>query len=211
MRVETAARTRFAKLAEPDTRARPPPPAPRPSPPLYPEAAELLADDVLRLLFHKDLIPRSVLVEYLKILFAFHLALYHLQIMKLLPALVRGERPGPDGGFFLDVGGVPGTAAARLAERSAAVWYDRIPEFVRATFMVKKLDRFAQTLLSLNQLGKSAGGGFTIDDLVALLGSPYREDRTQFAGARLNHILDSSRTPEQELDSSIAQLLDFDL
>ncbi|MEU9198429.1 hypothetical protein AB0D21_35790, partial [Streptomyces hundungensis] len=131
--------------------------------------------------------------------------------MKLLPALVRGERPGPDGGFFLDVGGVPGTAAAGLAERSAAVWYDRIPDFVRATFVVKKLDDFAQNLVRFNKLGKSAGGTFTIDDLVALLGSPYREERAQFAGARLNRIVDNSRTPDQELDSSIAQLLDLGL
>ena len=61
-------------------------------PPLYPEAADLLADDVLRLLVHRRLIPRTVLVDYLKILFAFHLALYHLKIMKLLPALVRGDK-----------------------------------------------------------------------------------------------------------------------
>ena len=61
-------------------------------PPLYQEAADLLADDVLRLLVHRQLIPRTVLVEYLKILFAFHLALYHLKIMKLLPAMVRGDK-----------------------------------------------------------------------------------------------------------------------
>ncbi|HUZ54268.1 MAG TPA: hypothetical protein VMU94_17295, partial [Streptosporangiaceae bacterium] len=49
-------------------------------PPLYQQASDLLADDVLRLLVHRKLIPRTVLVDYLKILFAFHLALYHLKI-----------------------------------------------------------------------------------------------------------------------------------
>ena len=65
---------------------------------------------MLRLLAHRQLIPRTVLVEYLKILLAFHLALYHLKIMKLLPAMVRGEKnASADGGFFLDVTGLPGS------------------------------------------------------------------------------------------------------
>ena len=37
---------------------------------------DLLADDTLRLLAYEPYIPRSVLVEYLKTLFAFHLGLY---------------------------------------------------------------------------------------------------------------------------------------
>ena len=98
---------------------------------------------MLRLLVHRRLIPRTVLVDYLKILFAFHLALYHLKIMKLLPAMVRGDKnASADGGFFLDATGLPDSGAARLAERSAALWFGRIPGFVRATFTVKKLDDF---------------------------------------------------------------------
>lgn len=194
-----------------------------PYPPLYQRACDLLVEDIVDLLFHKELIPRSVMVEYLKVLFAFHLALYHLQIMKLLPALIRGERPAPDGGFFLDVGGVPGTAAAELAERSAAVWYDRIPEFIRATFTVKKLDEFAQNLIQLGKPGKlsktgrpsmpgkRAGGVLPIDDLVALLGSRYREERAQFAGVRLSRIVDSSRAADQEPDPMITQIVDLGL
>jgi len=40
----------------------------------------------------KPILPRSVLVEYLKTLFAFHLAIYHLHIFKLLPELVSSLR-----------------------------------------------------------------------------------------------------------------------
>jgi len=180
-------------------------------PPLYPGASDLLAEDIVRLLFHQHLIPRSVLVDYLKILFAFHLALYHLQIMKLLPALVRGEQRSPGGGFFLDVGGISGTPVARLAERSTSVWYGRIPEFVRATFCVKKLDDFAQNLVRLNKLGKPSGGIFKIEDLVVLLGSPYAAERSQFAGARLNRVLESSKAAEEEFDTTITQILELGL
>jgi hypothetical protein len=38
--------------------------------------------------------PRAVMVDYLKVLLSFHLALYHLRLLKLLPAwqkLQNGE------------------------------------------------------------------------------------------------------------------------
>ncbi|GLX05699.1 hypothetical protein [Microbispora sp. NBRC 16548] len=180
-------------------------------PPLYPEASNLLAEDIVDLLFHKDLIPRSALVDYLKILFAFHLALYHLRITKLLPALVRGENPQPDGAFFLDVAGIPGTAAANLAERSAAVWFGRIPDFVRATFVIKKLDEFAVYLTKLNRLRKPADGIVTVTDLLALLDEPYKEDREQFGAGRLRGIVDRSRTADEDLDTVISQIVDLGL
>lgn len=180
-------------------------------PPLYPEASNLLAEDIVGLLFHKELIPRSVLVDYLKILFAFHLALYHLQITKLLPALVRGEQPKPDGGFFLDVAGIPGTAAAGLAERSAAVWFGRIPDLVRATFTIKKLDEFATNLVKLTRLRKPADGFFAVRDLLALLDAKYKKDREKFGAVRLQGIVDRSRTDDEDLDSTLAQIVQLDL
>ena len=35
------------------------------------------------------------MVEYLKILLAFHLALFHMRIFKLLPVLVKRQSPQP--------------------------------------------------------------------------------------------------------------------
>ena len=49
-------------------------------------SADLMAEDIQRLLFYKPFMPRSVMVEYLKVLLSFHLALYHLRLLKLLPA-----------------------------------------------------------------------------------------------------------------------------
>ena len=112
-----------------------------------------------------------MLVDYLKILFAFHLALYHLKIMKLLPAMIRGDRAAAGGSFFLDVTGLPDSGAVRLAEVSAAAWYGRIPEFVRATFTVKKLDGLAEHLARRGQLSRPPGGFFAVSDLLGLLGA----------------------------------------
>jgi hypothetical protein len=179
-------------------------------PPLQAEVSDLLADDVLRLLYHRELIPRTVLVDYLKILFAFHLALYHLRIMKLLPVLVSTDKTNANGGFFLDVTGIPETPGARLAERSAAAWFGRIPEFVRATFTVKKLDDLAQHLARRGLLRKPPAGFFSVDDLLALLGPRHREERVRYAAGRLTAI-ESSRSPGEEEDPAHAQLLELGL
>ena len=134
-----------------------------PYPPLCAEPAQLLCQDVMRLLYHQDRMPRTVLVDYLKTLFAFHLALYHLRMMKLLPAAVEAGtipvtcRKGHNSRaaadrcpyrvrLFLDADGAPGTRSAALAEHSADIWYRRIPRFIQATYQVKKLDDFAVSL-----------------------------------------------------------------
>ena len=52
-------------------------------------SADLMADDVVRLLVYQKYIPRSVMVDYLKILLSFHMALSHLRLFKLLPLLVK--------------------------------------------------------------------------------------------------------------------------
>jgi hypothetical protein len=177
-------------------------------PPLYPEASDLLADDVLRLLRHRGLVPRGVLIDYMKILFAFHLALYHLRIMKLLPALVKGTADGSGGGLFLDVEAIGGTRVARLAERSAAAWLSRIPEFVRATFVVKKLDDFSGYLVKLGER-KPVDDVARVGDLLALLGPAYVEHRGQFFGRRRVRVMDDLRTAEGELDERSSQILEL--
>jgi len=175
-------------------------------PPLYQAAADMLAEDVLRLLVHRHLIPRTVLVDYLKILFAFHLALYHLKVMKLLPAMIRGDKnASAEAGFFLDVTGLPDSGPAQLAARSAAVWYGRVPAFVRATFTVKKLDDFAENLARQGKLRRPPGGYFPVGDLLALLGPKQREQRLRYAAGRLSAI-DSAREGDEN-DPGYAELL----
>jgi|GEM_PF-206804 len=63
-------------------------------PPLCVGAADLLAADVMRLLCYQHFVPRSVMVDYVKVLFSFHLALYHLRLLKLLPALLQQKEAG---------------------------------------------------------------------------------------------------------------------
>jgi hypothetical protein len=180
-------------------------------PPLEPAASDLLVDDIGRLLYHQGVIPRSVMVDHMKILFAFHLARYQLRIMKLLPAWVAGERTPPSGGFFLDVAGVPGTTAARLAERSARVWYGRIPDFVQATFTVKKLDDLARHLVKIGKLRRPPGDVFGIEQLLGLLGPAHKTDRARFAESRLPRVLEGASSSDGNLEADIADLLQLGL
>lgn len=213
--VETQA---LISLAQVDKGAtdRAAPGRPRVHPPLDQAACDRLAEDVMRLLFHQAVIPRSVLVDHLKILFAFHLALYHLRAMRSLPArLARATGDGTAGivddrgGLFVDVAGVPGMACARLAERSARRWYGRIPAFVSATFAVKKLDDFARHLQKqgkLKRLSSVRDAVLSVDQLLSLLGPQYRAERNGFGEFRKARVLAALEGPDGELDPEVADL-----
>lgn len=177
-------------------------------------SADLMADDVIRLLVYQKYIPRSVMVEYLKILLSFHMALYHLRLFKLLPLLVKrrsadptcstGNCPmqprnlsDPHGGcpyrvFMLaDVANSPGSHMAGLAERSAELHYGRITGFVKANYTVKKLDEFSEYLVKKGKLIRP-DGGFSIGDLLQLLEPTHKNEREAFFGSRLAGVLETS-------------------
>jgi len=186
-----------------------------PTPPLCIGSADLFADDIMRLMQYKAHIPRSVLVEYLKILIGFHLALYHLRLMKLLPEMVKrkGAMPScersrcpvkpaytecPLGdcpsqiGIFLDVRNHPGSIPGTLAERSAEFHFRRIPEFVKAYYIAKKLDEFASdTRQFATQLG-GVSRSTSVPELLALLGEKYAKDRDIYFQARMLKMSEST-------------------
>lgn len=198
-------------------------------------AADLLAEDVKRLLFYERHIPRSVMVDYLKVLLAFHLALLHLRLFKLLPALVKrkGGDPtcapsacpmdprnatNPHGdcpyriGLFVDVAGQPDSPVAALAARSADVHYRRIPAYVKAHFTVKKLDEFGDSLVKTGKLHRPKGEELTVADALQLLDAPHRDERTQFFKARMWALIEDSRgSTEDDLDPELKQVLDLKL
>ncbi len=204
-------------------------------PPLCVGSADLLAEDIQRVLFYQRFIPRLVMVEYLKVLIAFHLGLYHLRLLKLLPALVRrkGADPtcapsacpmnpksadNPHGdcpyrvGMLVDVAGQPGSAMAALAERSADTHYRRIPTFVRAYFSTRKLDEFATDLVRRGKLTKPATGDFLVGDVLQLLEAPYKMEREKFFGQRISSLVDdTSGAKDAALDPEVRAVTEMGL
>ncbi|WP_126226865.1 methylation-associated defense system protein MAD7 [Burkholderia ambifaria] len=177
-------------------------------------SADLMAEDIQRLLFYKKYMPRSVMVEYLKVLLSFHLALYHLRLLKLLPAWQKleganslcaesacpmkpREQREPQGdcpyklGLFVDLSGSAESAMAALAERSADGYYRRIPGFVRAYFVAKKLDEFSEHLVRRGKLIRPLNSVFSVGELYGLQGEPFAEERDKFFGERLAGLLES--------------------
>jgi hypothetical protein len=194
-------------------------------------AADLLADDIQRLLLYGALIPRSVMVDYIKILFAFHLALYHLRLFKLLPALVRRQgsdpicdacpmRPGeffdPQGGcphqigLLLDVANRSGQPAARLAEKSADVHYRRMAAFTKANFIARKLNEFADDLRKVGKL--PASGFFTVGQVLQLQRPAHDQDREVYFSQRIYRLVqDAGGANDVVLDPEVQTILQLDL
>jgi hypothetical protein len=203
--------------------------------PLCVGSADLLAEDIQRLLFYQRFIPRSVMVDYLKILIAFHLALYHLRLLKLLPALVRRKGADPtcathacpmrakssDNPFgdcphrislLVDVAGQPDTRMATLAERSADAHFRRIPAFVRAYFATKKLNEFASDLVRRGKLPKPASGDFSVGEVLQLLEAPMNAEREKFFGQRISSLLEeTSGAKDSELDPDLKAVTEMGL
>lgn len=189
-------------------------------------SADLMAEDIQRLLFYKPFMPRSVMVEYLKVLLSFHLALYHLRLLKLLPAWQKLESANslcaesacpmkprdqrePQGdcpyklGLFVDLSGSSESATAALAERSADGYYRRIPGFVRAYFVAKKLDEFSEHLVRRGKLIRPLNSVFSVGDLYGLQGEPFAEERDKFFGERLAGLLESLSEGGGGLDAEV--------
>lgn len=186
-------------------------------------SADLMAEDIQRLLFYKPFMPRAVMVEYLKVLLSFHLALYHLRLLKLLPAWqkIEGANPlcaeaacpmkprqarEPQGdcpyklGLFVDLSGSAESATAALAERSADGYLRRVPSFVRAYFVAKKLDEFSEHLLRRGKLIRPLNSMFSVGELYGLQAEPFAEERDKFFGERLAGLLESLSEGEGGLD-----------
>lgn len=201
-------------------------------PPLCIDQANLLADDVLRLLQYEDHMPRAVLVDYLKILFSFHLALYHLRLLKLLPTLVRERgasvgcsthncpaarsRTTPSGicgsqiGLVIDLGDVTNRHMAELAKLSAEAYYRRIPAYVQAQYVVKKLDEMVTYQLRSNPAMSPAAGYFTVADVLRHLEPAAAESRRLFFHSRLQQLIEAPEDGDT-LDPEIRRVLDLGL
>ena len=204
-------------------------------PPICVGQVDLLADDTLRLLAYEPYMPRSVLVEYLKTLFAFHLGLYFLRTMKLLPALVRRRGADPTcapancpveprqlyahGGcpyrvyLLADLGNEGDSHMATLAGHSADVQYRRIPRYVQSHYLLRKLDEFADYLSrKVGKVAVPAEGYFGIGELLELLDMSHAGERDGYFKMRLAGLLENTGgTVDSEIDPGIRRVTEMGL
>lgn len=224
--VETQAILRLDHQVKQDTKSSD---EPERVPPLCIGQADILADDILRLLAYEPYVPRSVLVEYLKTLLAFHLALYHLKLLQMLPKIVKqcsGNNlcsikecpinPSLDNTLagcpyrvplVVDMGDVNNPHMATLAKKSTERLYSQIPAFVQANYIVKKLDEMAEYLSKkTGKIALPSNGVFSVGDLVSLLKPEHDMNRQSYFQFRLANLLEGTATGTEDVDPEVREV-----
>ena len=194
--------------------------------------SDIFADDILRLLAYEKYIPRSVLVDYLKTLIAFHLSLYHLKLIQILPKIIKqkcgnhlcslkecpaepGQLHAMDGcpfkiALIVDMGDINNAHMSELAKRSADRFYRQIPLFVQSTFIVKKLDEMAEYL---NRTGKFdiPPDGITVPKIIELLSAEYDSERIPYFKSRLARLIEESSSGSGDVEPEIKEVTSMGL
>jgi hypothetical protein len=128
------------------------------SPCLCPGQARIFCDDVRRLLIYQHVMPRHVLLEYLRTLIGLHTGMYLLRLFHMLPDWVqKGARPSAcqncpvnaqapepfaqcpyqkDFELVVDCSDNPRDKMGQLAEANASYYFARIHDYIRATFAI---------------------------------------------------------------------------
>lgn len=106
--------------------------------PILEKQSSLFCDDVRRLLLYKRIIPRNVLLDYLKTIIAFHLSLYIQKLIDLLPKMVaQGTREIEDSwNIVLDVTDNYESQIALIASSDADKMNNGLYEYIKCTFQI---------------------------------------------------------------------------
>jgi len=106
--------------------------------PLLDKQAELYCDDVRRLLVYKRLIPRNVLIDYLKTITSFHLSLYIQKLIHLLPKMVEtgNKEIIDDWNIVLDATENYESRIAKIAADDAENLTNKVYDYIKSTFQI---------------------------------------------------------------------------
>jgi hypothetical protein len=205
---------------------------PEVNPPLCIGSADVMADDILRLLSYEDHIPRSVMVDYLKTLLAFHLALTQLKLFLMLPTLVKNQghfgccstqgcTVDPSGGacmqecpykisMIVEMGDKNNEHMVELARQSAERFYRQIPTYIQANYTVRKLEELGDYLKTTKKLD-AGNGHLTLDTILSLLGPEHESERAPYFKHRLANLVEEGTSGDDDLDPEIENVLDMQL
>lgn len=193
------------------------------SPPTCIGQARVLCDDVQRLLAYSDVVPRPVMIDYLKTIFGLHVGLYTLRITRQLSGWVAERRPHAacldcpvSGGarkpfedcpysqaFVVDMGGDFRSRMAALAQESATSEYARLVDLVRSLFTVNQLLQYAHA-------EKQLGVPDTPKEVLRLLSDPPADFDADFR-ARLKQIRIDNESADEAISSEEEAILNSKL
>lgn len=109
--------------------------------PLLEEQSNKYCEDVRKLLVYKNEIPRGVLIEYLKTITSFHLALYINKLIALLPKMIEEGSVNvyDDWAVVLDVTDNFESKISSLAIADAERTYNSIYKYIKASFKINTI------------------------------------------------------------------------
>lgn len=109
--------------------------------PLLKEQANLMCDDVRRLLMYANLLPRNVFIDYLRILLGFHLALYMMKLIHLLPKMQQAGTVDveDDWSLVVDLSDSLDSPVAPIACRDMERTLNSLHRYFHSTFVINAI------------------------------------------------------------------------
>jgi hypothetical protein len=106
--------------------------------PILQKQAELFCDDVRRLLVYKRLIPRNVLIDYLKTITSFHLSIYIQKLVHFFPRMIESGNidVNDDWNIVIDTTDNNESKIARIASEDAESLSNKVYDYIKSTFQV---------------------------------------------------------------------------
>jgi hypothetical protein len=112
--------------------------------PFFKNSAKAYCDDIHALLRYQKDVPRHVLLEYIRTISAFHLALYHIQLFVNLPKIAQFDPQELDNKvpLVVDITDNPDSTIANLAMQSAQTVLDSVMDYMRMVFKINIAIRY---------------------------------------------------------------------
>lgn len=106
--------------------------------PLLEEQANLFCEDVRKILLYKNVIPRAVLLDYLKTIISFHLSLYLQKLVHLLPKMVKAgnQNVNESWSIVLDLTDNLDSEISGLAIEDSDRVINGLRDYLKATFQI---------------------------------------------------------------------------
>ncbi|MBN8685227.1 MAG: hypothetical protein J0L99_21465 [Chitinophagales bacterium] len=141
--------------------------------PILQKQAELCCDDIHRLLVYKRDIPRSVIIEYIKILITFHQSLYFQKVVHLLPEMIRQGKVDVEDNWnaVVDMTDNLESKISKLAIHDAELVFNKLQEYIRSTYKVNTV---------LRKLNLDRSNSANLDAVLLELKQPSADFETYF-------------------------------
>lgn len=193
------------------------------APPTCVGQARVLCDDVQRLLAYRSAVPRPVMIDYLKTVFGFHIAVYTMRLSKQLTGWISDKQAHstclscPVHGtlakpfeecpyqlsFTVDMGGDFRSRMAQMAQESVADSQGKLIDLIRALFTMNQLLRYSRDERHLGIKDEPA-------DVLQFLKDPPEEFQADFR-ARLKQLRIENQSGEEELPPEVQAIFDSGL